>query len=66
MKSPPSRNYIRRSVSRREVIWSKTTEDLSFSQLKGQFAEQPTLHHTTSSSGGLRKDAVIGDVAPDK
>ncbi len=44
-----------------QVIWSKTKEDFIFSQLEGQFGEQPPLHQTTVSSGGSRKDAVIGD-----
>ena len=44
-----------------QVIWSKTKEDFMFSQLKGDFAEQPALHRTTLSSDGSRKDAVIGD-----
>jgi hypothetical protein len=44
-----------------QVIWSKTKEDFIFSQLKGQFVEQPPLHQTTVSSSGSRKDAVIGD-----
>jgi len=49
-----------------QVIWSKTKEDFIFSQLKGQFSEQPPLHQTTLSSGGSRKDAVIGDDAHKK
>lgn len=49
-----------------QVIWSKTKEDFIFSQLKGQCEEQPLLHQTTLSSDGQRKDAVIGDVTPDK
>jgi hypothetical protein len=46
-----------------QVIWAKTKEDFMFSQLKGEFAEQPPLHQTTISSDGSRKDAVIGDDA---
>lgn len=46
-----------------QVIWSRTKEDFAFSQLKGEFAEQPPLHRTTVSSDGSRKDAVIGDDA---
>ncbi len=49
-----------------QVIWSKTKEDFIFSQLKGNFAEQPPLHKTTVLSDGSRKEAVIGDDAPHK
>jgi len=47
-------------------IWSKTKEDFTFSQLKGEFAEQPPVHRTTVSSDGSRKDVVIGEEAPKK
>jgi len=44
-----------------QLIWSKTKEDFSFSQMKGQFSEQPPLHQTTVLSDGSRKDAMISD-----
>lgn len=49
-----------------QLIWSKTKEDFVFSQMKGQFEEQPPLHSTTVSSDGSKKDAVLGDEAHPK
>ncbi len=49
-----------------QVIWSKTKEDFIFSQLKGEFGEQPPLHRTTVSSDGSREDVVIGEEVPKK
>ena len=49
-----------------QVIWSKTKDDFVFSQLKGQFGEQPPLHQTTVSSEGITDHTLTGGVAPDK